>query len=87
MVSGRWKRQFMEGWELEWVDVARLENGYHMQCDICTCVDSLKALIKSRQEARGKEMDNFFDSLAEKYAPKAKKSKPSKAGKKGRSTS
>lgn len=53
----------------------------------CASVDSLKALIKARQETRGKEMDKLFDSLAEKYAPKAKKSKSSKAGKKGRSTS
>lgn len=48
--------------------------------------DSLKAMIKARQETREKEMGKFFDSLADKYAPKAKKSKPSKAGKKGKST-
>ena len=50
------------------------------------CVDSLKSLIKARQETREKEMDKFFDSLAEKYAPKAKKSKASKAEKKGKSS-
>ena len=58
-----------------------------LQCDfVPACVDSLKSLIKARQETREKEMDKFFDSLAEKYAPKAKKSKASKVGKKGKSS-
>ena len=35
----------------------------------------LTSLIKARQQSRAKEADNFFDSLAEKYAPKAKKAK------------
>ena len=39
----------------------------------------LTAVIQARQQSRAKEADNFFDSLAEKYAPKAKKMKASKA--------
>ena len=38
----------------------------------------LTSLIKARQQSRAKEADNFFDSLAEKYAPKTKKAKASK---------
>ena len=40
--------------------------------------DSLKALIHARQQSRGAQMDNFFDSLEQKYAKKQKSS--SKAG-------
>ena len=35
----------------------------------------LTSLIRARQQSRAKEADNFFDSLAEKYAPKTKKVK------------
>ena len=77
----------MEGGEHEWIggDRAEFLHFYH-SVTFCAFVDSLKALIKARQESREKELDKFYDSLAEKYAPKAKKSKPSKAGKKGKST-
>ena len=40
--------------------------------------DSLKALIHARQQSRGAQMDNFSDSLEQKYAKKQKGS--SKAG-------
>ena len=36
--------------------------------------DSLKALIHARQQSRGAQMDNFFDSLEQKYAKKQKSS-------------
>ena len=36
--------------------------------------DSLKALIHARQQSRGAQMDNFFDSLEQKYAKKQKRS-------------
>lgn len=39
----------------------------------------LTALIQARQQSRAREAENFFDSLAEKYAPKAKKMKTTKA--------
>jgi hypothetical protein len=48
------------------------------------CAESLKALIKSRQQSREREMDGFLDNLAAKYAPKAKKSKNSTAARKGK---
>ena len=35
----------------------------------------LTSLIRARQQSRAKEADSFFDSLAEKYAPKTKKVK------------
>ena len=40
--------------------------------------DSLKALVHARQQSRGAQMDNFFDSLEQRYAKKQKGS--SKAG-------
>ena len=40
--------------------------------------DSLKVLVHARQQSRGAQMDNFFDSLQQKYAKKQKSS--SKAG-------
>ena len=54
-------------------------------------VETLKALIKSRQQSREKEMEGFFDNLAAKYAPKSKKSKnvveSKKKGKSSKKTS
>ena len=38
----------------------------------------LTSLIKARQQSRANEADSFFDSLAEKYAPKPKKMKGGK---------
>lgn len=38
----------------------------------------LTSLIQARQQSRAKEAEIFFDSLAEKYAPKTKKMKASK---------
>ena len=40
--------------------------------------DSLRALIQSRQQARGQQMDSFFANLEAKYA------QPKKKGKKGK---
>ena len=64
-----------------------------MKCDSAICsfkgylfsVESLKALIKSRQQSREKEMEGFFDNLAARYAPKSKKSRnPVELKKKGK---
>jgi DnaJ family protein C protein 9 len=41
-------------------------------------MDSLKMLIEKRQKDRQDKAEKFFDQLAEKYAPKAKKSKMQK---------
>jgi len=42
----------------------------------------LGAIIQARQAQRGAEMENFFDKLAEKYAPKAKTARKASTGKK-----
>jgi len=50
------------------------------------CADGdLGAIIHARQAQRGVDMDNFFDQLAEKYAPKAKTAKKTVTGKKAKS--
>ena len=43
--------------------------------------DSLKALIKARQQSREEKLDGFFDSLEQKYCTK----KPKTTGSKGSS--
>ena len=49
-----------------------------------TCIhiggSSLTALIKARQQSREQEMGSFFDSLEEKYAKKAKKTRSAARG-------
>ena len=40
--------------------------------------DSLKALIKARQQSREEKLGGFFDSLEEKYCSKSKSKKTTK---------
>jgi DnaJ family protein C protein 9 len=77
------RRKRQRHWEKEAVEAeeALKESGGH---DHDGSEESLKALIKSRQQSREREMDGFLDNLAAKYAPKAKKSKNSTAARKGK---
>lgn len=48
--------------------------------------DSLKALIKARQQSRGEKIDGFFDSLEQKYCTKKPKTTGSKGSSKAKKT-